>query len=77
MKGGKSRPFCVKMLAYADAGRLYTLDQLKLLRNDFNQTGIDIFLKRGGWYTIPNSEPAIRRPFCRHIWEQQVIRKKR
>lgn len=72
-----SRNFCKKMIAYADAGRLYTLDQLKLLRNDFNQTGIDIFLKRGGWYTIPNSKPARRRPFCRHIWEQSVIRKKR
>jgi hypothetical protein len=77
LKGGKSRPFCVKMLAYADAGRLYTLDQLKLLKNDFNDTGIDIFVKRGGWYTLPNIKPARRRPFCRHIWEQVVIRKKR
>jgi hypothetical protein len=77
LKGGKSRPFCVKMLAYADAGRLYTLDQLKLLKNDFNDTGIDIFVKRGGYYTIPNIKPARRRPFCRHIWEQVVIRKKR
>jgi hypothetical protein len=40
------------MMSYSVAGRLYTLDQLKLLRNDFNQTGIDIFTKRGGWYTI-------------------------
>jgi len=72
-----SRNFCKKMIVYADAGRLYTLDQLKLLKNDFNQTGIDIFTKRGGWYTIPKSQPAIRRPFCRHIWEQVVIRKKR
>ena len=75
LKGGKSRPFCVKMLSFAKAGRIYTLDQLKLLRNDFNQTGIDIFVKRGGWYTVPDTN--IRRPFCRHIWQQSVIRKKR
>jgi transcription initiation factor IIE alpha subunit len=63
LKGGKSRRFCRQMLAFADMGRLYTLDQLKLLRNDFNQTGLDIFTKRGGWYT--------------YIWQQQVLRKKR
>lgn len=70
-----SRDFCIQMMSYSVAGRLYTLDQLKLLRNDFNQTGIDIFTKRGGWYTIPGTNR--HRPFCRHIWEQQVIRKKR
>ena len=26
------------------------LDQLKLLKNDFNETGIDIFVKRGMVY---------------------------
>jgi hypothetical protein len=70
-----SRDFCIQMMSYSVAGRLYTLDQLKLLRNDFNQTGIDIFTKRGGWYTIPGTNR--HRPFCRHIWQQQVIRKKR
>jgi len=70
-----SRRFCRQMIAFAQAGRLYTLDQLKLLRNDFNQTGIDIFTKRGGWYTLPGTN--IHRPFCRHIWQQQVLRKKR
>ena len=75
LKGGKSRRFCRQMLAFAQMGRLYTLDQLKLLRNDFNQTGLDIFTKRGGWYTLPNTD--LHRPFCRHIWQQQVLRKKR
>ena len=70
-----SRDFCIQMMSYSVAGGLYTLDQLKLLRNDFNQTGIDIFTKRGGWYTIPGTNR--HRPFCRHIWEQVVIRKKR
>ena len=70
-----SRRFCRQMIGFAKQGRLYTLDQLKLLRNDFNQTGLDIFTKRGGWYTIPNTN--LHRPFCRHIWQQQILRKKR
>ena len=74
LKGNKSRRFCRQMLSFAQMGRLYTLDQLKLLRNDFNQTGIDIFTKRGGWYTLPNT--SLHRPYCRHIWEQVVLRKK-
>jgi len=67
-----TRDFCRQMIAL---NRSYTLDQLKLLKNDFGQTGLDIFTKRGGWYTIPNTD--IHRPFCRHIWEQQVVRLKR
>ena len=72
--GGQSRRFCRQMVSFAQMGRLYTLDQLKLLRNDFNQTGIDIFTKRGGWYTLPKTN--LHRPYCRHIWEQVVLRKK-
>ena len=69
-----SRPFCVQMVAL---NRRYTLDQLKMLRNGFGQTGWDIFRKRGGWYTLPGSSPAIHRPFCRHVWSQSVVRIKR
>ena len=74
LKGGESRRFCQQMISFAKQGRLYTLDQLKLLRNDFNQTGIDIFTKRGGWYTLPNT--TLHRPFCRHTWQQKILRKK-
>jgi len=80
-----SRGFCRQMIGL---GRLYTLDQLKMLHNDFNWSGWDIFTKRGGWYTIPRErnargevinpeETLIHRPFCRHIWQQQVVRIKR
>jgi capsid portal protein len=69
-----SRPFCIQMIAL---GRMYTLDQLKMLRNGFGDTGMDIFTKRGGWYTVPGSSPAIHRPFCRHVWNQKVVRIKR
>jgi biotin operon repressor len=66
-----SRTFCRQMIGL---DRLYTLDQLKLLRNDFNQSGLDIFTKRGGWYTLPGT--TNHRPFCRHIWRQNVVRRK-
>ena len=69
-----SRPFCMQMIGL---GRRYTLDQLKTLRNGFGWTGWDIFTKRGGWYTLPGSSPAIHRPYCRHIWQQQIVRIKR
>jgi len=53
----------------------YTLQQLELLTNDFGQSGIDIFTKRGGWYNNPNTRQTT--PYCRHIWEMQIVRKKK
>ena len=67
-----SRPFCVKMLRL---NRFYTLPQLETLTNDFGQTGIDIFTKRGGWYHNPDTEKTT--PFCRHIWEMQIVKRKK
>lgn len=77
-----SRDFCRQMIGL---GRMYTLNQLRLLKNDFGQTNWDIFTKRGGWYTYPKERNAegqiidenqetITRPFCRHIWQQLVVR---
>lgn len=70
----ESRPFCRKMMLLATTKR-YTLQQLELLTNDFGQTGISIFTKRGGWYHNP--ETGQNTPFCRHIWEMQVVKLKR
>ena len=67
-----SRPFCRQMIDLAQQGRLYSLVQLEMLKNGFDQTGIDIFTKRGGWYTRPKTN--ITTPWCRHIWEQQIVR---
>ena len=69
---GRTRPFCVKML---QLNRLYTLPQLETLTNDFGQTGIDIFVKRGGWWH--NSETGKTTPYCRHIWEMQIVKRKK
>jgi hypothetical protein len=67
-----SRPFCVKMLRL---NRFYTLPQLETLTNDFGQTGIDIFTKRGGFYHNPKTSETT--PFCRHIWEMQIVKRKK
>ena len=70
----QSRPFCRRLMLLATTRR-YTLQQLELLTNDFGQTGIDIFTKRGGWYH--NYKTNKTTPFCRHIWEQQIVRLKK
>ena len=70
----QSRPFCIKMLALSRTKR-YTLKQLELLTNDFGQTGIDIFTKRGGWYNNPRTGQTT--PYCRHIWEMQIVKLKK
>jgi len=70
--GGESRRFCKQMIDLSNTGRRYTLNQLKLLRNDFNQTGIEIFRKRGGWYHNPDL--GVNTPYCRHLWSQEIVR---
>lgn len=70
----ESRPFCRKMMLLATTKR-YTLQQLELLTNDFGQTGIDIFTKRGGWYHNYKTDKTT--PFCRHIWQQEIVRLKK
>ncbi len=70
----QSRPFCVRMMALSRTKR-YTLQQLELLTNDFGQTGIDIFTKRGGWYNNPRTGQTT--PYCRHVWEMQIVKLKK
>jgi len=73
LKGKESRPFCQQMLRISkEFNRRYTLDQLKMLKNDFDMTGLDIFQRRGGWYNNPRLKKTT--PWCRHIWSQEVVR---
>ncbi len=70
MPGGKSREFCIKMM---DLKKLYTraeIDQISAI------VGYNAWLRRGGWYTVPNSEPPLHIPHCRHEWAQRVVRRK-
>jgi len=68
--GGKSREFCIKMM---DMGKLYTreeIDQMSAI------LGYSVWLRRGGWYTVPESEPPLHIPHCRHEWKQRIVRRK-
>ncbi len=71
----QSRPFCRKMMQLAAQGRVYTLSQLQMLVNGEGNSGIDIFTKRGGFYHNPQTD--ITTPYCRHIWEQKLVRAKK
>jgi hypothetical protein len=63
------------MMDLADLGRVYTLSQLEMLVNGFGMSGIDIFTKRGGWWH--NQQTDTTKPYCRHIWEQKLVRAKK
>ena len=71
LKGGESRPFCVKMMELSKS-RSWTLNDISKLRNG---SGLDCFSSRGGWYTKPNTD--IRTPQCRHIWKQRLVKRKK
>jgi DNA-binding MarR family transcriptional regulator len=68
--GGKSREFCKKMV---DASRLYSRQDIETLTA---RLGYNVWTRRGGWYTVPESDPPLHIPHCRHYWKQQVVRRK-
>ena len=74
--GGKSRDFCSRMMAM---DKVYSREEIDLLRNNMKNDGYsdstDVWLSRGGWYKEPNNQKAAV-PFCRHIWKQQIVRRK-
>jgi DNA-binding CsgD family transcriptional regulator len=73
--GGQSRPFCKGMMS---ANKLYTreeIDQIgKELGNIYGEPNYDVFRRRGGWYTDPNT--GVHQPACRHIWMQGIYKKR-
>jgi hypothetical protein len=74
--GGKSRDFCSRMMAM---DKVYSREEIDFLRNNMKNDGYsdstDVWLSRGGWYKEPNNQKAAV-PFCRHIWKQQIVRRK-
>ena len=71
----ESRDFCQKMMSL---NKLYTKQEIEGMKNDMDNFDIinnsSAWLYRGGWYRDPNKEVAV--PFCRHIWNQVVVRQK-
>lgn len=76
VSGGESRPFCKGMMS---ANKLYTREEIDLigqeLGNIYGESDYDVFRRRGGWYTDPNTN--IHYPACRHVWMQGVYKKRK
>lgn len=71
----ESRDFCQKMMSL---NKLYSKQDIEGMKNDMDNFDIinnsNVWLYRGGWYRDPNKEVAV--PFCRHIWNQVLVRQK-
>lgn len=63
----ESRPFCTKLM---ELDRLYTRADITKMSQ---QLGYDVWEKRGGFYHNPKTD--VTTPYCRHIWNQNLVRK--
>jgi DNA-binding Lrp family transcriptional regulator len=63
-----SREFCRQLVS---ANRLYLRNEIDTISA---RVGRDIWMERGGWYTIPDTTVHIHH--CRHIWNSKLVRKK-
>ena len=60
--------------------RLYSREEIERKRNDMDRSGFaditNVWLARGGWYT-PKGKDKASVPYCRHVWSQVIVRKKK
>lgn len=63
-----SRPFCKRLM---DLNRLYSRQEIEQISMRVDR---DVWRYRGGWYTNP--ETKVSTPYCRHIWNQQLVIKR-
>jgi hypothetical protein len=68
--GGESRDFCKKMVQLS-LTRSWSIEDIQLISA---KEGYDVFTRRGGWYHNPDLD--VNTPYCRHIWEQRLVRRK-
>jgi hypothetical protein len=66
--GGKSRPFCERML---QLDKLYTRDEINAISSQVDR---DVWSYRGGWYHNPDTDKNT--PSCRHQWNQIITVKR-
>lgn len=69
-EGGKSRDFCVRMMAASKKNDGFTFEQIDSVRVAGLSNGMpevaNIWSYRGGFYTKPGTNDTD--PFCRHYW---------
>lgn len=70
----KNRDFCAKMLRL---NRLYTREEIDQLNNEMQEYNTDVWKYRGGWYTVPNTDGLLHTPYCRHSWNQVLVKRQR
>lgn len=75
VSGGESRDFCAAMMANP---RYFSREDIENIGRDLGQVydipNYDAFRRRGGWYHDPNQ--GVNLPYCRHIWVQELIKRK-
>ena len=64
-----SRDFCRFIV---EQNKVYTRAEIDAMSAEL---GYDVWQRRGGWRTVPNSSPAIHVPQCRHIWQSKFYRR--
>ena len=61
----RTRPFCERLL---NLKKLYSRKELDDISD---RLGYDVWTRRGGFYTNPNTGETT--PFCRHIWQSVTV----
>ena len=62
-----TRDFCRQI---AKSNRVYSREDINAMST---QLGYDVWKRRGGWYHNPTLD--VNTPQCRHIWQQQLLRR--
>lgn len=65
---GRTREFCRNLLRLSTE-KSWTIDDIRKISA---RRGYDVFAHRGGWW----NDGGVNKPFCRHIWQQRLVRKK-
>jgi hypothetical protein len=65
-----SRDFCRRLISLNRVYSRQDIDQITSI------VGYDVWKRRGGWMTVKNSSPAQHLPYCRHIWQPQLLRRR-
>lgn len=68
----KNRTFCAKMLKL---NRLYSREEIDQLNNEMEEYNTDVWKYRGGWYTVPDTDGLLHTPYCRHSWNQVLVKR--
>lgn len=64
----QSREFCTRLI---NLNRLYTREEIERISQRVDR---DVWRYRGGWYTNPDTGRST--PWCRHLWNQQLVIKR-